>query len=284
MEGQSIRVYRSNTDGEILDPEVYPITGENPFNLLVEDFTADGRPDLLYLNNDGKQSLALRQQLEDGSFGPELRQAMDRPARTLHAMSAVGNTRAQLVSVDSRSGFLEFLELTQNGSPEGVEVIRPEVYPFSVKGGEGVRYAFGDFDKDGDFDVVIADSAKAEVMLFSYAEGRFGTSVSFPSFSTISSLAAGRFFHPTGDQLIVLSKEEKTLGLSLLNESGRLDFPVNIGAGQGEPLVAETLDFDADGYDELALVSLDENGDYVLSCSVLWTGARCFPNGSRSFN
>ena len=194
FEGQSIRVYRSNTDGEILDPEVYPITGENPFNLLVEDFTADGRPDLLYLNNDGKQSAALRQQLEDGSFGPELRQAMDRPARTLHAMSAVGNTRAQLVSVDSRSGFLEFLELTQNGSPEGVEVIRPEVYPFSVKGGEGVRYAFGDFDKDDDFDVVIADSAKAEVMLFSYAEGRFGTSVSFPSFSTISSLAAGRFF------------------------------------------------------------------------------------------
>ena len=73
-------------------------------------------------------------------------------------------------------------------------------------------------------------------MLFSYAEGRFGTSVSFSSFSTISSLAAGRFFHllEINDRA---EQRREDIGTQSFDESGRLDFPVNIGAGQGEPLL-----------------------------------------------
>ena len=264
LEGESIRVYRSDEDGRIQGPEIYPITGENPFNLIVEDFTDDGRPDLLYLSNDGKQSLATRQQLKDGGFGPELRQIMDRPARTVQTISETESTGVQLVSVDSRSGFLEFLELVENGTGEAAGKVRPEVYPVSLTSKKEARYAFGDFDQDGDIDAVVADSADAEVMFFEYENGRFTTSVSFPSFSAISSLAAGRFLESDGDQLVVLSQDEKTLGLSRLNDPGRLDFPANIGTNAGEPLVVAAVDFDADGYDELARIRLAEGGVHLL--------------------
>ena len=74
LEANAIRIYSLDTQGDIVESEVYFISGENPFNLTVEDFTGDGRPDLLYLNNDGQQSIALRAQLGEWWFGPEMRE------------------------------------------------------------------------------------------------------------------------------------------------------------------------------------------------------------------
>jgi hypothetical protein len=73
VSADALRVFRQDSHGHLGEAAVYYVTGENPFNLLLEDVTEDGRKDVLYISANGDQSLALREQLSDGGFGPERR-------------------------------------------------------------------------------------------------------------------------------------------------------------------------------------------------------------------
>lgn len=266
LEADSIRIYTADEDGRILEPKVYHTTGDNAFNLMIQDVTGDGLHDILYLNNDGVQSLALRKQLSNGAFGPEQRHEMDRSARTIHVMESRIDVGAHLVAVDSRSGFLDFLEFQEDTTSDSRLSFfgQPDVYPVPDSSSNGGKYALGDMDGDGDSDLIFASSDRAEVLFFEYKKGHFQQPLSFPSFSSISSLSAGRFFNHARDGAIVLSQEEKTLGFSSMSASGRLQFPASVIDLEGEPVVASAIDFDADGVDELALIVADEEGDYLL--------------------
>ena len=85
----ALRVFRQDPQGHLGEEELYYVTGENPFNLLLEDVTNDGLKDVLYITSSGDQSLALREQLSDGGFGPERRFILDRPVRSVRAMPQV---------------------------------------------------------------------------------------------------------------------------------------------------------------------------------------------------
>jgi hypothetical protein len=259
----SIRIYSQDEERALGEPVVYFLSGENPFNLMVSDVNEDGLLDLLYLSTDGKQVLAVREQLEDGGFGPENRQVLDRPARIIHSMANQVSEWAPLIRVDSRSGSLEFLSypVEAGDSAGGIfSAVDPEVYPIFSKGREPAQFTLGDLNGDGDEDLLVANPEESSLVLFVQRDGRFQPLKPFPSFSSISSMAAGKFFRGREGCVVVLSEAEESLGLSWLDDEGRLTFPHQLTIAEGEPVVCQVLDIDADGYDELLLINKVDGG------------------------
>ena len=265
----AIRVFDSVEGNQLEAPDLYYLTGQNPFNLMISDVTGDGLSDLMYTSADGHLSLALRVQLPTGGFGPETRHKLGRPARIIHNIDPVYEANGQLIAVDARSGILEFLELQDTPDQGGLfssgEPL-PDIYPIVGDGSSGIgpNYALGDFDGNGDEDLIVTDPSKSELILFEKSGAGFRSLKSFPTFSKVSSLSAGRFFDGPRSDLVVVSSEEKTLGLSRLSESGRLSFPKQVFGVVEEPVLAEAVDLDRDGFDELALITQNEGGNYTL--------------------
>ncbi|PXA03311.1 hypothetical protein DDZ13_12880 [Coraliomargarita sinensis] len=269
LAADAIRVFRPGRGGDLNEPRLLYTSGENPFNLMLFDATADGLPDLLYLSTDGRQVLAMREQIAGGQFGPESRHMMERPARVVVPLGTYAGGAPTLGLVNSRTGSLEFLRLR---SPEvgvsesgyALEHGAPEIYPIFNKMREAASYALGDVNGDGERDLVVANPGDAELVLLANQKGRFQASQAFPSFSSVSSLSVGRFFNSQREKLIVLSEEEKTMGLCGLDAGGRLSFPRQLKIGSGNPVVTATTDLDDDGYDELLFVS-ENAGNYTLA-------------------
>jgi hypothetical protein len=254
----ALRVFRQDAHGHLGEAECYYLTGENPFNLLLEDVTGDGRKDILYITSNGDQSLALREQLDDGGFGPERRFVFERPVRSVRAMPRANDLPLSFCSVDSRSGGIEFFRLKKTEAVQevrGFSAARPEIYPIFKKGRSAASYAFGDLNGDGQQDLLVANPAGAELVLFLKESEHFNSSQTFPSFSEISSMASGHFFKDDQDTVVIVSAGEKTMGVSQMDSSGRISFPRQLVISEGKPLVCEAVDLDEDGYDELALVS-----------------------------
>lgn len=267
LAGDAVRVFAQDGAGGLREPDVYFLTGENPFNLEVEDFTGDGLAEIAYVTTEGKQSLVMRVHLEAGGFGAERRFVLERPIRMYAPVARGKGKAARLVLVDSRSGALEFMEIKPAEGERGelpLEGVQPQIYPVFKKVNEGARYAYADLDGDGERDLQVANPDGSELMVFMKNNGHFLASKSFPTFSAISSLGAGRFFESEREAVVALSAEEKTLGLSRLESTGRVGFPRLIEIGSGEPVVCEAVDLDQDGYDELALVNDTEEGMQLL--------------------
>ncbi|MBT61974.1 MAG: hypothetical protein CML13_02015 [Puniceicoccaceae bacterium] len=263
LTADAVRVFTPGEAGELQEAEVNFLTGENPFNLEVVDVTGDGLAEICYITTEGKQSLVVREQLSAGGFGAERRFILERPVRMYMPLRSSEESSQHFASVDSRSGALEFFKIASAKESHGslpLEGVQAQIYPVFEQVQEGAYYAFGDINGDGERDLQVANPAGAELMIFLKEQGRFLASKSFPSFSAISSLTAGHFYESKQAAVVALSREEKNLGVSQYDASGRLSFPRLIEIGAGEPLVCEAVDLDGDGRDELAIVSESKEG------------------------
>ena len=252
----AIRIYRHDTADRMEEPETYFITGENPFNLMLEDVNQDGLKDILYITASGKQSLAVRHQLVDGGFGPERRFIFDRPVRALSVLPPGPSGRVRFGAVDSRSGSLECFELVRATHPDGRDIRRqPQIYPLFKKGSARPGHAYTDVDGDGKRDLVIAHADGAELVVFRSGATGFGAPERFPSFAGVSAIAEGRFAENRDREWVLVSAEEASIGTSRWAEPGRLTFPERIDLGDGAPLAATAVDVNGDGVDVLVVVS-----------------------------
>lgn len=260
LSGDALRVFAQDGEGRLQEPDVYFVTGENPFNLNIVDVTGDGLAEICYVTTEGKQAFVMREQLPNGGYGAERRFVLDRPIRMYTPLTEAISSTVLFSSVDSRSGSLEFFRIRPSEDTSSVrplEGIQPLIYPVFKKVSEGARYGFADLNGDGEPDLQVANPAGSEVIVFLKEDGRYQASKSFPSFSAISTLAGGRFFEAKEEGLVALSRDESTLGLSHFDARGRLSFPRLLEIGEGDPLVCEAVDLDTDGFDELALIFED---------------------------
>ena len=138
LSSDAIRVFNQASDGTLSEPQILYASGENPFNLILFDANGDELKDILYLSTDGNQVLAMRQQIDGGQFGPESRHVVERSARIMVPLEAVGSEAAALGIVNSRSGSLEFMRLTSmdeeaHEAKSALEYGSPEIYPIFKK-------------------------------------------------------------------------------------------------------------------------------------------------------
>ena len=265
----ALRVFRQNTAGELQEPELFHVSGNNPYNMMLHDVTEDGLLDILYLSSSGKQSLALRAQLPDGGFGPERRFIFDRPVRRIVALPRSEEAEAQtFAAIDTRTGLLEFFQIkpaAQSVSTSSYTTIQPEVFPIFKKGRLPTRYVQADLNADSSDDLIVSNPSSSELVVFMGQPNGFESPQNFPTFSDISSMTSGHFFVGAGDSVVVLSEAEKALGASQLDARGRMSFPLSIILpDEAQPLVSGAADLDGDGLDELVLFVTEDSDGYLM--------------------
>lgn len=233
--------------------EAYFITGDNPFNLMLEDVNRDGHRDILYLTSGASQTLALRLQLDDGGFGPEIRFPFERPVRIITPLPGNVGEAVTFCAVDARSGGLEFFQL-ERMSEEASRTLRPEAYPIFKKGRSTPSYSLVRWNGLGEQDVLITNPESAELYWLA-AEGAlaYGTPKRYPTLTDVTSQSIGRFFVDAEPMIVSLSPSESMIGLSAVSANGRITFPQPLNLGEGSPLVCAVVDWDGDGYDEVAV-------------------------------
>ncbi|WP_269525918.1 FG-GAP repeat domain-containing protein [Coraliomargarita parva] len=256
LSADALRVFHPRADGDLGEPAVYPLTGENPYNLMVCDVNGDDLLDVLYIATDGKQALSVREQAASGTFGPERRFIFERPVRGVRQLPSGPGTPV-FCAIDSRSGGLEIFSLNRVTQPPEANPwleAQAEIYPLLRKGRSPGIYALEDLDGDGREDVLIANPEAAELTYYQGQNEGFVPARVFPTFSDVSSMVVARLFDSRENEVVLVSASEKIIGLSTLDASGRLSFPRQIPLESGEPLACAAIDADADGHDELAVV------------------------------
>jgi len=213
------------------------------------DVNADGRCDLvLWAADDSEFPIRVRLQRPDGTLGPEERYAIPDP-------SVVTVCRVQdkdyLVSVSRQSQRVAIHTLrakTGGGDPV-------TIYPLTeTKDADKRAFAVSDLDGDGLDDVIVSNPQKAEFVAYRGQAGTgFASPQVFPGLKDMRKICAGRLADKGPESLVVLSVEEKLLGITRY-EKGRLSFPQTVPT-TGEPQVCDLADLNQDRHPDLAYVT-----------------------------
>ena len=260
---KEILVFLQSPEGRIAEPRVIKIGDEVGVGLKVTDLNSDGLPDLLYVAANDQRAVRVRFQNSEGLFGAEIAIPFETATPNLPVWRGAESGDTIFASIQRRSHFIEFFSIVEKG-PELTKMLQPRIYTIGNDDGSPALYAMGDFDGDGRGDLAVAESKAARILLYlQLPDGNFANAVSYPSFSSISGIAAGSFDESGRDSIVVVSKSEGIAGVTQLSRTGRLDFPTLLQV-QGEPTCAAVRDLDDDGGDEVVLVE-EVDGSYVLT-------------------
>jgi len=269
-------------DGQLAPAKKVPASAEGSGFVLVGDFDGNGRLDLAYPVAQQETPLCFRLQDVDGTLGPEQFASVPR-FRAIATVRRRDDARAALGLILAASGRLELRRLAareEKGAP--AEQAGLLVCPLEEDKSER-QLLVCDLDGDGRLDVVATYPSTAQVgVLFQREGGRMSQPALYPSLSGISEATTGDLDGDGHPELVVLSKEEETIGYSRWQGStvreghapeagegraleagtGRLDFPQVVPL-VGRPQAVATGDVNGDGRDEIVYVRKEEKAYHL---------------------
>ncbi|MBX3732526.1 MAG: VCBS repeat-containing protein [Verrucomicrobiae bacterium] len=218
---------RQEPDGGLGEPERLPYTGVVKA-VQVLDLNGDGRKDLLFVNWDHANPFRFRLQQADGQFGPEIHLPLT-SIRSYWADDLDDDGRTEVITIAAKSGRAALAHFALRAADPLVGALvdgQFSVLPLTRtdKPRRGVVWA--DVSGDGLPDLVAGDPGGGQLTLWlQRPDGSLTAPRNFPSLSGVSDLVAADWDGDGKPELFLLSADERQVGITALDASGRFPFP-----------------------------------------------------------
>ena len=212
-------------------PKLSPLepTEENSFGFQLTDVDGDKKLDLIAVSPGSNMSLRLRSGRGDGTFGPWRIVAMEDLRDVFPTRLADGS-----LALGTIAGALRRVSLQQ--WHQGGDQAALEWWPLGENPtGKALPFTVGDFDSDGDTDLVLVRPDRAQLVLHEWKDGSFVLRT-VPTLAGVAAVAIGDVDRDGKNDLVLVSPEEDAVGWM----SGALPidtFPALL-AGVDKPLTA----------------------------------------------
>lgn len=231
----------------------------------VLDVDGDGRNDLLLVNWESATPFRFRLQDAAGQLGPETYFPMP-PIRSYWADNLETNGQTFIVTIAQNSGRAQISQFTRKPAEPLSGTFRQgqfQLLPLNKtdKARRGVLWA--DVNGDDRTDLLVAEPESGQLSLYlQKPDGTLANAKTFPSLAGVSELAVADWDGNGKPEIFLLSSDERQLGVTRLDEKGRLPFPTLIPF-EGKPLVMAVGVLQPGGKPSLAVI-VDQDGKRSL--------------------
>ncbi len=226
-----------NADHTLAEPQKIPFSGDVRAAQVL-DIDGDGRDDLLLINWDSPNPFRFRLQNSVGELGPEIYFTMP-PVRSYLADDLTGDHKTEVVSIAANSGraaVSHFIQKPAEPLSGSFKQGQFQVFPLSrtTRAHRGVLWA--DVNGDGLPDLLVAEPDSGQLSLYlQKPDGSLAAAKTFPTFVGVSELAVSDWEGNGHPDIFLLSSDEHQVGVTKLDEKGRIAFPTIIPL-DGKPL------------------------------------------------
>ncbi len=248
--------YRFIQGKEGLDsPDKFPFSGAVKA-IQSLDLNHDKKDDLLLVDWDSKTPFRFRLQTSNGQFGPET--YMDYPMiRSYWADDLDANGTPEVVAISQFSGRAQLLQLEKakgNKNKKDFSLGSLSVLPITRTSKSTRGQAWADLNGDSKTDLISAEPDSGQITINLQSDsGDLEEGKSFPSFTGVTQLLVNDWGGKEGNEIFVFSPDERTVGVTQLNNKGRIPFPETISV-EGRPLFI-TTGLLGDGHASLIIVT-----------------------------
>jgi FG-GAP-like repeat len=232
-----VYVLSQKADHTLAEPEKIPYSGAVKA-IQVLDLDGDGRSDLLLVNWESPTPFRFRLQNEAGQLGPEMYFTLP-PIRSYSADNLEGNEKTQIITIAQNSGRAQVSELTRKPAEDLSGAFKQgqfQVLPLnkSDKSRRGLLWA--DVNGDRLADLLVAEPESGQITIYlQKPDGSLEAPKTFPTLTGVSDLAVEDWDGDGKPDIFLLSGDERQIGVTHLDEKGRLPFPTLIPL-EGKPL------------------------------------------------
>ncbi|MBI3848810.1 MAG: VCBS repeat-containing protein [Verrucomicrobia bacterium] len=266
-----IYLFTQKPDHTLGEPEKIPFSGALK-SAQVLDIDGDGRDDLLLVNWENPTPFRFRLQNDAGQLGPEIYFALP-PIRSYWAdiLEKGGRTKVMTIAQNSgRAQISEFVRQPAETLSGSFKLGQFQVLPINrtTKARRGMLWA--DINGDGLPDLLVSEPDSGQItVFFQKSDGTLAAAKSFPTLTGVSDLAVADWDGNGRAEIFLLSTDERQVGVTRLDEKGRLPFPTLIPM-EGKPLAMAVGPLQAKARATLAVL-LDQDGSEQESKRVLFT-------------
>jgi hypothetical protein len=225
-------------DGTLAEAEKIPYIGSVK-SIQVLDIQGDGRDDLLLVNWDNLHPFRFRLQNASGRLGPEMHFPLP-PIRSYWADDLDHDRKTEIVTIAQKSGRAQI----SNFQPKPSEELSREwkqgqfqMMPLAKTTRTRRGALWADLNGDSRSDLLVAEPDSGQLALsLQLEDGSFEAPKTFATLTGISDLVASDWDGDGKIEVFALSADERQVGVTTLDDKGRLGFP-KIILTEGRPLV-----------------------------------------------
>jgi len=259
-----IYLFAQQPDHSLGEPERIPFSGSVKA-VQVLDIDGDGRADLLPVDWSSPTPFRFRLQNEVGQLGPEIYFSLP-PIRSYWAdvLEAGGKTKVMTIAQNSgRAQISDFARKPAEVLSGNFKQGQFQVLPLNrtSKSKRGVLWA--DINGDNLPDLLVSEPDSGQITLFlQKSDGTLASAKSFSTLTGVSDMAVADWDGDGKAELFLLSADERQVGVTRLDDKGRLPFPTLIPM-DGKPLALAVGALQANAKPTLAVL-VDQDGKRVL--------------------